>query len=63
MSASITDRVSRPLPDRPVQQAKPVQEKRAETADMRNQPTRAVQEDKAAASRNADKGQHVDRYA
>jgi hypothetical protein len=63
MYTTSTDRVTRPQPERPVQQAKPAQNNRPETADPYRQPIRSVQEAKADASRNTDKGRHVDRYA
>jgi hypothetical protein len=63
MSAPITDRVARPVPERPVQQVKPSVDKRAEAAAVANQQARSAQDAKASASRNADKGRHVDRYA
>jgi hypothetical protein len=63
MSTPITDRVARPLPDRPVQATKAAQNNRAEAAAVANQQARSAQDAKASASRNADKGRHVDRYA
>lgn len=63
MNAPITDRISRPQPERPVQQVRPAQNNRAEMIDQRNQQLRAAQEAKAETSRNAEKGRHVDRYA
>jgi hypothetical protein len=63
MNAPISGRVSPPQAERPVQQVKPAQNKRAEMPDPQNQQLRASQEAKAESSRNADKGRHVDRYA
>lgn len=63
MTSAITDRIAMPPPERPVAQAKPVENRRAEAPAEREQPTRSVQEDKAAAARQEDKGQNVDRYA
>lgn len=63
MSTPITDRVTRPLPDRPVQQIKPAEDKRAQAVAAQNQPSRAAQDHRETTSRQADKGRHVDRYA
>ena len=63
MNTPITDRLTRPQPERPVQKVKPAQNNRADIIDQRNQQLRAAQEAKAESSRNADKGRHVDRYA
>jgi hypothetical protein len=65
MTASITDRLTRPQPERPVQQVKAAEDNRAAAAATaaKNQQARSAQEDKAASARQADKGRHVDRYA
>ena len=63
MTAPITDRVTRPLPERPVQQVKAAEDKRADAAAAQNQPSRTTQENRETTSRQADKGRHVDRYA
>jgi hypothetical protein len=63
MTTPIADRVARPMPERPVQQVKPAVDKHAEAAAIANQQARSAQDAKVSASRNADKGRHVDRYA
>jgi hypothetical protein len=63
MSNIYTDRIARPTPERPVEQIKAAENRRAEAADLRQQATRAAQENKASASRQEDKGRYVDRYA
>ena len=64
MTAPITDRVARPLPVRPVQQTnKAAEDHRAAAVVTQNQQARSAQQDKANASRQADKGRYVDRYA
>ena len=63
MSNSITERIARPLPERPVQQTKAAENRRADAQAAQQLAARALQDDKAAAARQADKGRHVDRYA
>ena len=63
MTSPIADRIARPAPERPVENTKAADNRRAEAAEARQQATRAAQEDKAAASRQEDKGRNVDRYA
>lgn len=63
MSNSISERVTRPPPERPVQQVKTPQDPHpAEAAAVKNQ-ARTPQPSQAAASHQSDKGRHVDRYA
>lgn len=61
MSNNISERVAQPQTERPVQQIKPPAEKRTENS--RNEVPRTHQDTPTAASRHADKGRHVDRYA
>lgn len=63
MTNPITERVSRALPERSLQQVKALEDKRAAAAAAQLQQARAMQDDKAKADRLADKGRHVDRYA
>ena len=62
MSNSITERIVRPMPERPVQSIRPAQDQRAEALAAKNQAAQAAQ-DKISAARNSDKGRYVDRYA
>lgn len=63
MSSPISDRVARPLPEKPVQSTKPALDNRAEAVAISKQQSQAAQDAKASASRHADKGRQVDRYA
>ena len=63
MSNSISERVARPMPERPVQQAKPPQDTHNADAAAAKNEARATQQAQAAAARQSDKGRHVDRYA
>lgn len=63
MSISISDRIARTAPERPVEQIRATENRRAEAADARQQASQASQENRVNASRQEDKGRYVDRYA